>query len=371
MRLHPLLHGAAGVAVATALAIGFQRLGIPLAYILGALVGSALYTNLLGPIRYGKGLRRGAQLVLGAAVGALLTPDTVSELVRLLPIMIAATVGLNVAGALLAFPVARIAGVDRLTALMACLPAGMAEMASLAGDIGAREQPVAVIQTLRVIIVLAVMPLWLGLADAVMPAQVTPTDPLPADPSLLWVLGVVVAASAAFAMCLSRLGVLNPWVITPALMSGALIAVGWSVPPMPPIALIAAQIALGASLGIRFRVDELRSLPRAVVAGVFAALVLIGVSFVALAPLVAAAGGVDWRSAALAVAPGGLGEMIASAKALGLASAAVAGFQFVRSLLTNMFVPQLIKLGMRRGRGVSVPGTDHRSNDAVRGRDGR
>jgi uncharacterized membrane protein AbrB (regulator of aidB expression) len=44
----------------------------------------------------------------------------------------------------------------------------------------------------------------------------------------------------------------------------------------------------------------------------------------------------------LGVAPGGLGEMIASAKALGVASALVAGFQFVRSFLTNMIVPPLL-----------------------------
>jgi len=44
----------------------------------------------------------------------------------------------------------------------------------------------------------------------------------------------------------------------------------------------------------------------------------------------------------LGTAPGGLGEMIASAKVVGASAAIVAGFQFVRSFLTNMIVPPLI-----------------------------
>src|SRR3546814_4110315 len=62
---------------------------------------------MFGPIRRAKLLRRGGQLVLGAAVGALLTADVVSELLRLLPVMIAMAVSLNAVGAFLAFPVAQ------------------------------------------------------------------------------------------------------------------------------------------------------------------------------------------------------------------------------------------------------------------------
>src|SRR3546814_20597374 len=97
MHRHPRAHGLFGIAVATASAGACRLLHLPLPYILGALAGSALYTNIFGPIRRAKLLRRGGQLVLGAAVGALLTADVVSELLRLLPVMIAMAVSLNAA----------------------------------------------------------------------------------------------------------------------------------------------------------------------------------------------------------------------------------------------------------------------------------
>jgi uncharacterized membrane protein AbrB (regulator of aidB expression) len=56
----------------------------------------------------------------------------------------------------------------------------------------------------------------------------------------------------------------------------------------------------------------------------------------------------DRETATLAVMPGGLGEMIAAAGALGLLPATVAGFQITRSMLTNILAPQLIKLALAR-----------------------
>ncbi len=50
----------------------------------------------------------------------------------------------------------------------------------------------------------------------------------------------------------------------------------------------------------------------------------------------------DRLSVVLGLAPGGLGEMIATSKAVGGATALVAGFQFVRSFITNMLVPPIV-----------------------------
>jgi uncharacterized membrane protein AbrB (regulator of aidB expression) len=46
--------------------------------------------------------------------------------------------------------------------------------------------------------------------------------------------------------------------------------------------------------------------------------------------------------------PGGLGEMIAASAALGLLPATVAGFQITRSIVTNIFVPLLIRWAVAR-----------------------
>lgn len=332
------------LAGACAGAISFRTLDLPLAYILGAMVGASIVTNLLGPMKGGWLLRRTGLLFVGASVGALLTVDVVAELARLLPVMAAVAVASNGVGALLSVLVARIAGTDGLTSLLSCLPAGMSEMASLAQEVGADEHAVTIIHTLRVVLVLTLIPIWLGLTGT----AVQPPQELSIDGGLAVLL--IVAVSAAIAAGAKHIGVLNPWVVVPMLLCLGLAVAGFHLPPVPSPVLIAAQIAIGASLGLRFRLRDLRKLPRAAAAGVVSGLVLIGVAFTGFAAFVEAFSNLGPLPATMAVAPGGLGEMIASASALGLLPAAVAGFQLTRSILTNVFTPPLIRLVVARRR---------------------
>jgi uncharacterized membrane protein AbrB (regulator of aidB expression) len=134
------------------------------------------------------------------------------------------------------------------------------------------------------------------------------------------------------------------------LLGLAVVAAGFMIPPMPPPFLVAAQIAIGASLGVRFRADRLTKLPRVALAGVLSGLMLIGAAFVGLAWAVERLGGFDHVSAMLAVAPGGLGETIAAATTLGFLAAPIAGFQITRSLVTNLLAPPLIRWAFNRRR---------------------
>jgi membrane AbrB-like protein len=334
----------AGAAAGAAL---FRAADAPLAYILGALVGSALVTNVFGPMRGGY-IRRAGQLLVGASVGGVLTGDVLAELARLFPLMLAVAVAANAAGVLLAYPIARLAGVTPLTGLLSCLPAGMAEMASLAREMGAHEQTVTVVHTLRVVLILTMIPLWLGTSG--FQAGAPPATSLAEATEILG----IVAVGGLLAAAASRFGVLNPWVIAPMLLCLALVAAGFPVPQVPTPLLLAAQIAIGAALGLRFRLEEFGRLPRAVLAGLASGLVLIAVAGVLFAGIAQLFGGLSFETATLAVMPGGLGEMIASAAALGLAPATVAGFQITRSILTNMVAPPLIRLAVAPRGGPST-----------------
>jgi membrane AbrB-like protein len=316
----------------------FQALSLPLAFILGPMIGSAIITNLVAPMKGGRFLRRGGQLFVGASVGAVLGPDVIAEFVRLLPLMFTVAITSILIGLVLALPVAKIAGIDRLSAVLSCLPAGMAEMATLARELDADEQAVATIHTLRVIMVLTFIPLWLGLTTR----GVVPPMPPHAYDGAADIL-ILVAAAGILAAVATRLRVTNGWIIAPMLLSLAVVSFGHVLPPVPSPLLIAAQIAIGASLGLRFRVDQMQKFPRVALAGLFSGLLLIGAAFTGLTWLVERFTNLDHVSAILAVAPGGLGEMIASATTLGLLAAAVAGFQMTRSLMTNLIAPPLIR----------------------------
>lgn len=337
-RARPWLLAAATLAVAIAGALLFRWLHLPLAAILGSLCGSTIVANFFGVMDGGRKLRRCGQLFVGASVGAVLTADVLAELTQLLPLMLGVAVASNLFGIALAIPVAKIAGVDRLTAVLSSLPAGMAEMATLAHDLKADEQAVAIIHTLRVVLVLLFIPLWLGVVTkaGVPPQQLYGMDRFGE------ILALVVVA-AAMAAAATRLGVLNAWIIAPMLSSLVVVAAGHPLPPVPPIVFLAAQIAIGASLGLRFRIDRLRRFPRVALAGCFSGLLLIAAAFLVLAPVIEMIAQLDHLSAILAVAPGGLGEMIAAAGALHLLAATVAGFQLSRSVLTNLLVPPVVR----------------------------
>ncbi len=328
-----------GLAAACAGAVLFHALGVPLAYILGAMVGSALAANLVGPLALTRPMRRLGQLIVGTAVAAVLDGAVVAELARLAPVMLLAAVLANGVAVALAGPLAWLAGTDRTTALLAALPAGMAEMATLARELGGQDQIVALVHTLRVVLVVASLPFLLGLAGQILPppAAAAPT------PAALAGLGLVLLLGAAAAYGTARAGVLNPWIVLPMLTGLLVVLAGWTVPPMPLPLLVMAQILIGASLGDRIRVADLARMPRAALAALASGVVLIGTMVLLVAPLLALALGVERPVLMLALAPGGLGEMIAAAKALALAPATVAGFQFVRSLCTNMVAPLLIR----------------------------
>ena len=321
------------------------RMGVPLAWILGAMLASAVWTNTVGPGGRTRVIRRAGQLVVGAATGAVLTPAVLGQLAALLPAMVLAAVVANLAGVLLALPVARLAGVDRLTALLSTLPAGMSEMASLSREVGARAEVVTVIHTIRVVIVVGVVPFVLGLPQAPAPAT-------PAQGATLGATAACVVAGAVLAVAGARAGMLNPWVVMPMASGVALVAMGLPLAPMPGSLLIAAQVGIGFSLGARLRREDFSRVPRAAAVGLAAGVVLVGVMVLGAVPVFAAWTGLERASLGLALAPGGIGEMIASAKALGAGAALVAGFQFTRSLLTNLVAPPLIlRLARSGGKG--------------------
>lgn len=326
----------------------FRALHLPLAYILGALVGAALMANLAAPMKGGRPMRQVSQLFVGASVGVLLDAQVLEALFRLFPLMLAVAIAGNFFGLLLAVPIAALSGISRLSSLLSCLPAGMAEMATLARELKADEQSVAIIHTLRVIIVLTLVPIWLVATGH--PVRTLPLWP-PAQPGELATLAGLIVVSLLLALVATRLRVINAFIVAPTLISVLAVAFGFSIPAVPAPLLIAAQIGIGASLGLRFRFDRMRRLPRTVLGGLVSGFILAIVSFFGLGTVIEQFIAIDHVSALLAAAPGGLGEMIATADALGVAAAVVAGFQLTRSIFTNIVVAPLIRRHVFRQLG--------------------
>lgn len=317
----------------------FALVGVPLAWILGSMAGAALYANVAGPARNTRIARRIGQLVLGTSAAAVLTPGILASMLELLPAMIGAALIAVLVGVVVARPFATVARVDRTTAMLSALPAGLAEMASLAQDRGARADIVTISHTVRVFAVVTIVPFVL--ATFATPA---PAEQVLARTEAFWWLSVSVCLglSAAISLLAGRTGMLNPWIVVPMIVGAALAALDLPVARMPQSLLVAAQILIGGSLGAQLLLTEFVRLPR-VLAGAALSTALLGfVMLVLCGPLLAVTLELDLLSLSLALSPGGFGEMVASAKALDAQVAIVVGFQFVRSLLTNLAAPFLV-----------------------------
>ena len=157
-----LLASVAGAAVLT-------LLRLPAGALIGAVIGAAVVNRIAprqGAASTGAWVRVTGLILLGCVAGARLDHATLVILARMTVPLLAAVVGLLVLDALLAWVLVRHYGVDPLTAVMACAPGGVSEIALTAAQAGARMGVVLAVHGVRVLVVVTVaLPLLLWVAD--------------------------------------------------------------------------------------------------------------------------------------------------------------------------------------------------------------
>lgn len=330
---------AVGHGLGLLLAVAGAHAGLPLPWLLGPLAAAAAVALAGGDPVAPPLLRRCGQVVVGTAIGLTVTPSVASLVLGWIPWMAVAIVVSVVSSALLGLPFARVARLDARTAYYALLPGGLAEMASIAARAGARAEVVAVVQTLRVGLIVCVLP-WLVFLFATVDRAAAPAARVPWDPLLLPVaLGVGVAGAHLF----RALRFDNPWMFG-SLLAVALAAGGGVLDTSIPEPLYrAGQFLIGFTVGAQFRRDRLARLPRvAAWAVVFIAAMQAVMTGVAL--FLSWAGGLSFVTAVLATAVGGTAEMTITAAAAGADVALVVAFHVLRTAVVNGFAGRIFRL---------------------------
>lgn len=149
-------------------AIGYY-LDFPAGTLTGAMISTAIWnirTELaFMPIQF----RRYTQLIAGSMIGAMVTRADVRNLVQLIfPLMIIVCEYLFL-DFIIAPILAKVFHIDLLTMILACTPAGAADMALIAGDMGGNSSDVAVFHVVRLCTVLTVFPAVIQLLVSVLP----------------------------------------------------------------------------------------------------------------------------------------------------------------------------------------------------------
>lgn len=325
-------------------------LHVPLPWLIGPLIAMALLRLFNAPVDGMPAGRQMGQGVIGVAVGLYFSADVVRQVLTAAPIIVLASIGTLLMGAVTSLLLARLAQIDLKTAYFCSMPGGVAEMAVLGDRFGAHPGAIALSQSLRVAVIVVTVP---PAVSALSHAGAMPWAPVAREviwPALILMLAAGYLASWLF----SRARINNAWLLG-ALATGITIGVldlRFSDVPLWLVSL--AQILLGSALGARFSRNFLIRAPRFALATAFCSLVLVVLS-TGLGSLAGLAMGLPETAAILATAPGSIGEMSVTARVLGIAVPMVTAFQLVRIvvvvLLSGPFFQLCRAAGLRwRGR---------------------
>ncbi|WP_313200181.1 AbrB family transcriptional regulator [Rhizobium sp.] len=284
------------------------------------------------------------QAVVSTTVGLSFTGDALAIVLDLLPLLVgmaAMTTGFSL---VVAFVQARLAGVRLSRMALATFPLAPVEAAIIAESVGQPAAPVVIAQSLRIAAVVVVIPTLLYLIDGASREAVVSNGTAAAfiDP---WLLALPVIGLAG-GLLFHRLNWANPFFLGPLTIAAALTASGIVLPHYPHLVLAIAQIVLGAWLGSTFQARLLRGAGRELTISLVGTLFLL-VLTCGSAAILARFTPLDWRSAVLGIAPGGVTEMALTAQFLHQSVPVVTAAQVVRIFLLMPLARPLIRWTQR------------------------
>ncbi|MEA2864987.1 MAG: uncharacterized protein QOC84_2943 [Bradyrhizobium sp.] len=233
----------------------------------------------------------------------------------------------------------RVHGWDQTSALLAGSPGALSQITMLALEKGADVPAIAVVQTVRVIILTAALPLLLaltGIASASPPAAaVAIASPVE--------LAELIAAAVAAAMLLRLIQFPASWMFGAMIGSGVLHGAGLVEGSLPPWLRAIALVGIGALIGARFARTKPRVLLSHVNAalGSFAIAIIISAVFVAVIML---ATQVRFGDIIVAFAPGAMDAMLALALTLHIDPIFVGAHHLSRFVFVSIATPGIIHL---------------------------
>ena len=292
------------------------------------------------------GARYAGQWIIGTSLALYFTPTVVRQVAGLWPLLVAGAAFAVALGYVAGVALARLAGIDRSTGIFASVPGGAAEMATLGERHGARTDQVAAAHSLRMLLVVAIVPFAFQALD------VHGTDAYAPVTGVFDARGFALLMAATLAGCaaLHRFGAPNAFVLGSLAVAIPLTAAGVELSSLPPVVSNAGQCLLGCALGARFRRDFLEGAPRFVAAVVATTLLSIALS-AAFGAGLARLAGQPVPTLVLGTAPGGIAEMCITAKVLQLGVPLVTALHVTRVVvLLLVTAPLFAALKARRRR---------------------
>ena len=233
----------------------------------------------------------------------------------------------------------RVHGWDRTSAFLAGSPGALSQITMLALERGADVSAIAVVQTMRVIVLTAALPILLSLTGIAGPSQpgaaMAVASPLE--------LGELIASAVALALLLRLLNFPASWMFGAMIGSSLLHGTGMIEGGLPEWVRAIALIGIGAVIGTRFARMKIAVLLSHVNAalGSFTIAIVISAIFVAV---IALSTHVRFADIIVAFAPGAMDAMLALALTLHIDPVFVGAHHLSRFVFVTIATPGIIHL---------------------------
>ena len=343
-----LLDGCAVVAAAGAAAVLFAVLGLP---------SPALFGGLLAGLVRALALRRrigvpppamtAAQAVVGVSMGALVDLGTLRAVAaNWLPVLLV-TLGTLLLSLLAGLVLRLQPGISPVTGAFALIAGGASGIIVMARELGADERMVAVLQYLRVLLIVVLMPVVAtGLYGAAPGSGSGAGDDGPG-----WLVGLLFTVACGLVGLVAGRWLRLPVaaLLGPLLLAAAVDLSGLGRGAQVPVAVgVAAFLVIGLQVGLSFTRDSLATIGRALP---LALAVIIGliVASAGLGAVLAATTGASALDGYLATTPGGLYAVLATATDSGADATFVLAVQVLRLFVMLLSAPLVARVLRRSG----------------------
>jgi len=326
--------------LAAAGGIAFGLTGVPGGYLSGSILVVAAAALAGRPMLVPVPLARVIFVLLGIWLGSVMTPDMLDGMAKYPVSIVVLIVAMTCIGVACAIYLQIVHKWDRVSAYLASAPGGMSQALVVAAEVGADLRAIAIVQSMRVVIIAVGLPSGLSLLG------LTSQAVRPAGSPMTWaslnefaVLGVAAVVGAAV---FHRLRFPGGLMFGAMFASGVLHGTGLVQAVLPWWATSTAAIALGGIIGARFANMPMRLFAHFIGAAVgsFAVAVIIVALFGAAV--------VRWMDlpaaeVMIAFAPGSVDAMMLLALALHLDPVYVGAHHVVRIFYVVLATPFMVQ----------------------------
>ncbi len=332
------------LALGVAGTLGFGALGLPSPALFAGLA-AGLARALAFPQRLGvpAPAMTVVHAVIGVMVGTLVQLDTLVAIARdWLPVLLVTTATL-VLSVLAGYLMALRRGVSRVTGAFSMVAGGASGITVMARELGADERMVAVLQYLRVLLIVVTLPVVAVLVFSADPSGSAVPGGADGGPGWWTELGFMAACGIVGTALAALLRVPTGSLLGPMVVAAALDLGGLSGGAGAPFPLVeAAFLLIGLQVGLGFTRASLRTVGAAMPLALVV-LVVLTVACAGLGVFLATATGVSPLDGYLATTPGGMNAVLATATATGADATFVLAVQLLRLFVMLLSAPLLAR----------------------------